>query len=109
MTTAEAGSSYQKICPVSYAQQRLWLLDRLDPGTPAYNIARAIRMRGFLSAPALRESLSRVVARHESLRTTFAEIDGEPMQIIATGGSFELPTIDLSTLPQAERESETRG
>jgi amino acid adenylation domain-containing protein len=108
MTTAEAGSSYQKICPVSYAQQRLWLLDRLDPGTPAYNIARAIRMRGFLSAPALRESLSRVVARHESLRTTFAEIDGEPMQIIATRRPFELPTIDLSALPQAERESETQ-
>lgn len=106
MTSAETGSNEPKICPVSYAQQRLWLTDRLDPGTPAYNIVRPIRMRGRLSVPALRDSLSKVVARHESLRTTFAEIDGEPMQVIAPSRSFELQTTDLSALPPAERESE---
>src|SRR5262249_3026082 len=54
---------------------------------------------------ALRESLQEIVARHESLRTTFAEIDGEPVQVIAVSGSLELPTLDLSDVPAPERES----
>jgi amino acid adenylation domain-containing protein len=97
----------QKIGPVSFAQQRMWLVDRLDPGNPAYNIARAIRIRGSLSTEALRESLRTIVTRHESLRTTFAELEGEPVQVITAEGSLECPTIDLSDLPKPERESET--
>ncbi len=108
MTTAGPAKGYQKLCSVSYAQLRLWLLDQLDPRTPAYNIARAIRMRGSLSRQALRESLEGVVARHESLRTTFGEVDGEPIQVIAGSRSVDLPTVDLSDRPEAERESETR-
>jgi amino acid adenylation domain-containing protein len=92
---------------MSYAQQRMWLVDRLNPGNPAYNIARAIRVRGSLSQEVLRESLQGMVARHESLRTTFAEIDGDPVQIIAVSGSLEMPTIDLRDVPEPERESET--
>src|SRR5262249_32568229 len=64
------------------------------------------RVRGSLSTEALRESLQGIVARHESLRTTFVEIEGEPVQVVAVSGSLELPTIDLSDVPEPERESE---
>jgi amino acid adenylation domain-containing protein len=103
----EQGKNHQKIHPISYAQQRMWLLDRLEPGNPAYNIARAIRVRGALSTKALQDSLRGIVARHESLRTTFAEIEGDPVQVIAVSGSLELPTIDLRDMPVPERVSET--
>jgi amino acid adenylation domain-containing protein len=107
--TTVQGGAHEKICPVSFAQQRLWLLDRFDPGTAAYNIARAMRMRGALSIPALHESLAGVVARHESLRTTFADAGGEPVQVIAAHRSFELPTIDLTSVPPADREANALG
>ncbi|MCI0545815.1 MAG: amino acid adenylation domain-containing protein [Candidatus Rokubacteria bacterium] len=107
MTTAGDGR-LQRIYPVSFAQQRMWLLDRLDPGSPAYNIARAIRMRGALSPDVLRRSLQALVTRHESLRTTFAEIDGEPVQRIAGDRTVKLPMIDLRGVPEAEREPEAR-
>ena len=61
---------------ISYAQQRMWLLDRLDPRNVAYNITRAIRMRPSLPQAALQESLREIVTRHESLRTTFIESEG---------------------------------
>jgi amino acid adenylation domain-containing protein len=103
----EQGEDRQrKIYPISFAQQQLWVLDRLDPGNPSYNIACAIKARGSLSLGALRESLRAVVARHESLRTTFVEVDAEPMQIVAAECPLELPTFDLSTVPQSQRESE---
>jgi hypothetical protein len=86
----------QNIRPLSYAQQRMWLLDRLDPGNPAYNITRVIRLHGALSITALQESLREIVARHESLRTTFTEIEGEPVQVIAANYVLEIPIIDLS-------------
>ncbi len=93
--------------PVSYAQQRLWLLDRLDLGNPSYTIARAIRMRGTLSLAALQETLRSIVARHESLRTTFTKVEGEPFQIIASSLDLETSLIDLSYLEEAAREVET--
>ncbi len=96
----------EKIRPVSHAQLRLWLLDRLELGTAAYTIGRVIRMRGSLSHATLRESLAGVVARHESLRTTFVEVDGEPVQIIARSRTVELPVRDLSGIPEVEREAE---
>src|SRR5215475_4883026 len=98
-TMLEEGKHHQHIRPISYAQQRMWLLDRLDPGNPAYNIVCVIRVRGALSREALQDSLQEIVARHESLRTTFAEIDGDPVQVIAVSGSLELPIIDLSGVP----------
>ena len=103
-----ASTDARSIAPVSYGQERLWLLDRLEPGTPAYNLARAIRMRGSLDADAFRDSLQALVARHESLRTTFAEVDGRPMQIIKQAGPFELPIADLSGLSEAARSSEAQ-
>jgi len=100
-----ASTEARSMAPVSYGQERLWLLDRLEPGTPAYNLARAIRIRGFLDADAIRDSLQALVARHESLRTTFAEVDGQPMQIIKGAGPFELPIADLSRLSEPARSS----
>jgi len=96
---------HEKTYPTSFAQARMWLLDRLEPGNPAYNIARAIRVRGSLSTDALRKSLEAIVGRHESLRTIFAEIEEEPVQVLTAARSMELPTVDLSNLTEPERES----
>src|SRR5436189_3008075 len=68
--------------PLSSAQQRLWFLDRLRPGDPEYNSALALRLTGSLDVAALGEALRLLVARHEPLRTTFDEVDGEAVQII---------------------------
>jgi amino acid adenylation domain-containing protein len=105
VTIAES-AGMRRMAPASYAQERLWLLDQLEPGTPAYNLPWAIRIHGSLSPDALRESLHGIVARHESLRTTFAEVDGQPMQIIADPDPFELPILDVGGLPEVARESE---
>src|SRR5262249_9771455 len=92
--------------PVSFSQQQLWVLDRLDPGNPSYNIPYAMSARGPLSVAALRESLNLVVNRHESLRTTFAEVAEEPVQVVGVRWSVPLPIIDLGDVPESERESE---
>ena len=92
----------------SFAQQRLWFLDQMDPGSSAYNIQRAARMKGRLDLPALRASLNALVARHESLRTNFGSYQGEPTQIIAPAGEIEIGVIDLTGLKPEERETEAR-
>ena len=68
--------------PLSYAQQRLWFIDQLEPGSAAYNIPCAVRLIGPLDAEALGRSLNEIVARHEVLRTSFPSRDGEPRQKI---------------------------
>src|SRR5829696_3565411 len=94
--------------PLSFSQQRMWLLDQLEPGTPTYNISHALRLSGTLDAEALRRSLEEIVSRHEALRTTFAAVDGEPVQVISAATDVELPIEDLTTLPEAERENEAK-
>jgi amino acid adenylation domain-containing protein len=86
--------------PLSFAQQRLWFLDRLRPGDPMYNIPQALRIVGALSAAGLRRALGTVVARHESLRTTFRVAGNEPVQVIAPAerAACGMPEIDLSGL-----------
>ena len=89
--------------PLSFAQQRLWFLQRLEPSSAAYNIPFGVRLKGVLDVVALQRALQAIVARHESLRTTFAEMDDVPVQIVADGSSVLLPVTDLSRLPDPER------
>src|SRR5439155_26190159 len=69
--------------PLSFAQQRLWFLDQLEPGLPSYNILSAVRLIGQLDAAALQQAINEIVRRHEALRTTFTAKDGHPVQVIA--------------------------
>jgi amino acid adenylation domain-containing protein len=91
--------------PLSFAQQRLWFLDRLQPGSTAYNIPLAVRLTGPLAAAALERTLAEVVRRHEALRTTFAA-GAEPVQLVHPAASFSLPRVDLSALPLPVRSEE---
>ena len=91
--------------PLSFSQQRLWFLDRMEPVNAHYNVPFALRLRGTVDAGVLERAFAEVVRRHESLRTTFGEVDGEPVQVIATFRGFTLPVEDLSGLPAAEREA----
>ncbi|CAM5450559.1 NRPS protein OS=Streptomyces glaucescens OX=1907 GN=nrps2B PE=4 SV=1 [Streptomyces glaucescens] len=82
--------------PLSFAQQRLWFLDRLRPGDPRYNSAVALRLTGALDHTSLAAALEHVVARHEALRTTFEESDGTPAQTVHPAGPLPLPVRDLT-------------
>jgi hypothetical protein len=94
--------------PLSFAQERLWFIDRLEPGSTVYNIPAAWRLGGALDEAALERALGEIVRRHEALRTTFAEVDGSPVQVIAPFGGFVLPVEDLSGLSEADREAAVR-
>jgi amino acid adenylation domain-containing protein len=94
--------------PLSFAQQRLWILDRLEPNSSTYNIPSALRLKGPLDTDALEQSLNEIVRRHEALRTTFSMVEGQPVQRIALSLSLPLSMIDLSQFPQSQREDEAR-
>ena len=94
--------------PLSFAQQRLWFLSQLQPDSAVYNISGGMRMEGPLSVEALERALNEVVARHESLRTTIRQVDGEPAQIINSPHVFHLPKFDLRNVPAAQRETEAQ-
>jgi len=94
--------------PLSFAQERLWFLDQLQPGSAFYNIPAALRLRGALDAEALERALGEIVRRHEALRTTFTDRDGTPLQVIAPFGGFRVPVRDLSGLDGAAREAQVR-
>lgn len=94
--------------PLSYAQQRLWFLDRLEPESALYNNPAVVRLRGCLDIAAFERSLNEIVRRHEALRTSFPMIDGRPVQRIAPELILDLPLIDLSRLPAPERDAEAR-
>ncbi|MFJ1749547.1 amino acid adenylation domain-containing protein [Streptomyces sp. NPDC088116] len=100
--------------PLSYAQRRLWFINRLDPAGPLYNVPLRLRMRGPLDPAALRAALADVVARHESLRTVIPETEGEPRQRIldpltATGTLLRIRDIDAGELEEAVGESVGEG
>ena len=92
--------------PLSFAQQRLWFLNQLEPDSPAYNHPNAIRLDGVLNVEALRKTLDAIVARHEVLRSTISLEDGNPVQVIAEAPSVELQLIDLREMPDGEHEAE---
>jgi amino acid adenylation domain-containing protein len=89
---------------LSFAQQRLWLLDQLAPGNPAYNLSQILRLSGALRIAVLAQSLREVARRHESLRTTFRAVDGRPVQTIIPPRGLDLPVVDLGALPAAWRD-----
>src|SRR6185369_14455392 len=92
--------------PLSFAQQRLWFLDQLEPNSSFYNIAAGRRLQGELQVEVLERSLNELARRHESLRTTFSLRDGQPQQLIAEPKALHLEVVDLSHLPAAEREAD---
>jgi amino acid adenylation domain-containing protein len=91
--------------PLSFAQQRLWLIDQLEPGSPLYNIPAALRVEGPLDGPVLALCLGETVRRHEALRTVFAAPDGSPVQVVQPAQPFSLPVVDLTGLPERAREA----
>src|SRR5256885_7138087 len=94
--------------PLSFAQQRLWFIDQLEPGSPAYHIATSLRLTGNLSVHALERAMQIIIDRHEVLRTRFPAVDGTPIQLIEPIQPIELPLVDLTQLPEAERDQRTR-
>ncbi|MGH3777951.1 MAG: non-ribosomal peptide synthase/polyketide synthase, partial [Pseudonocardiaceae bacterium] len=94
--------------PLSFAQQRLWFLDEFEPGGSGYVSAFALRLRGELDLNALSVALSALVARHESLRTTFEAVDGRGVQVVRPPYEVALPVLDLSDVPEYERAAELR-
>ena len=90
--------------PLSFAQQRVWFFDQMEPGNPAYNIPFAVRLKGALDAAALERALSEIVCRHEALRTTFPTVDRLPVQHIARPQRLALSLIDLCALEEPQRE-----
>ncbi|MBV8201787.1 MAG: AMP-binding protein, partial [Acidobacteria bacterium] len=95
--------------PLSFAQQRLWFLDRLEPGSAAYNLPSAVRLRGKVAVPELAWIFAEVVRRHEVLRTTFGSRAGQAVQLVAAFAPPALPVVDLAALPARRREVEARA
>ena len=94
--------------PLSFAQQRLWFFEEWQPGSPLYNVSKAVYLVGNLNISALEKSVSEIVNRHAALRATFSKKDGYPIQEIAPLEQFFLIKNDLTALPDIEREEEAR-
>jgi len=94
------------VFPTSYAQQRLWFMDQFEPNSPFYNIPSAVRFKGLLIVKALENSINEIVRRHETLRTTFAKVDGKPVQVIHPFSPITIPQKSLRNLPKDKREAE---
>jgi amino acid adenylation domain-containing protein len=93
--------------PASFAEQRLWFIDQLTPGKATYNIPSALRIRGKLDVGQLKRTVEEVARRHETLRTRFVAVSGEPQQVIEDHVNVQLPVVDLTGLVrEEERESE---
>jgi amino acid adenylation domain-containing protein len=88
---------------MSYAQERLWLFDRLHPGSTTYNVPESVRLHGDLDVLALERSFALLLQRHDALRTTFTLENNQPVQRISVAQGFTLPLIDLSHLGESDR------
>ncbi len=117
--SSQAGSGIAPLLPVrrtgppplSFAQERLWFLDRLHPGNPVYNVPVLLRLRGSFDAAVLSRALAAIVERHEVLRTTFMVVAEQPVQVIASpspSSLSSLPCIDLAALPLSRSTEEAR-
>ncbi|MBS0263261.1 MAG: amino acid adenylation domain-containing protein, partial [Planctomycetes bacterium] len=94
--------------PLSFAQERLWFLDQLEPQSSVYNIRSGVRLQGPLNRTALEQSLSALLARHEILRTSISTTSGVPEQIISPTAALQLEISDLTGLPESERQIQAR-
>ncbi|HEV2846646.1 MAG TPA: amino acid adenylation domain-containing protein, partial [Thermoanaerobaculia bacterium] len=94
--------------PLSFAQERLWFLDQLQPGSAAYSAPSVMRLSGRIDIPALRAAVDEIVRRHESLRTAFAVRAGRPVQVISPAADLPMPVVDLSGLAPDWRDVEMR-
>src|SRR5258706_10184085 len=94
--------------PLSFAQEQLWFLDQLNPGSAVYNLPMALHLEGPIDAGLLRKCLVEAIERHEALRTCFKLVNGNPTQVIEDVVTFAMPETDLSQLPDVEREAEAR-
>ncbi|WP_424101436.1 amino acid adenylation domain-containing protein [Moorena producens] len=95
--------SREQVIPLSFAQQRLWFIEKMALSSNAYNMPLTLNLVGKLDYVALEKSLNQIIARHETLRTTFSEINGTPVQIIQPSFELELPKKDLSGLTPSEQ------
>jgi amino acid adenylation domain-containing protein len=92
--------------PLSFAQQRLWFLHQLAPGSAAYNLYTGLSLRGELRGDVLAAALQEIVRRHKSLRTTFEDVDQQPVQVVSSAPAVTVPLTDLAALPEDLRRSE---
>ena len=93
---------------LSFAQQRLWFLNQWEPGSSTYNVSRAFRLTGLLNIGALEQSLNEILRRHEALRTVFATVDGQPVQVIAPTEPLSLPVVSRQNLPETQIDAEAQ-
>src|SRR4029079_16634475 len=107
--TIEPRKKGENTLPLSFAQQRLWFIDQLEPGNATYNMANALRLSGPLKITALERPINEIIRRPEALRTTFTQTSArEPVQVIAPELRLSLPVEDLSKLNETEREAEAQ-
>ena len=92
--------------PAASGQRRLWFLEQMEPGSPLYNIPYLVRLTGPLDEQALARALRTIVSRHESLRTNFVAVGSEPVQVVQTSWTLDLPVTDLSSGPESARAAE---
>ncbi|HEY7492621.1 MAG TPA: amino acid adenylation domain-containing protein [Candidatus Tectomicrobia bacterium] len=95
--------------PLSYAQQRLWFLEQLGLSSHAYTLLEVVWWRGALHVTALAQGLQEIIRRHEILRTTFVDVEGQPFQVIGPPASLPLPVVELQALPRPERQAQVRA
>lgn len=105
MQTEEAVAEKVFAFPLSFSQQRLWLINQLEPGSAVYNIPTAVRLKGKVDTMALELAVNEVVRRHESLRTIFPLVNGQPAQVVTASTPFQLSLTDLRRHPAGEREA----
>jgi natural product biosynthesis luciferase-like monooxygenase protein len=107
-TSQATSTADAELMPAASGQRRLWFLEQMEPGTPLYNIPYLVRLNGPLNQRALERALTAIVERHESLRTNFIAIGSEPMQLVRSSWTLDLPVTDLSAVATDQRESELR-
>jgi amino acid adenylation domain-containing protein/FkbH-like protein len=95
--------------PLSFAQQRLWFLDQLEPNSPLYNVPTVVHMSGALNMEALRRALDEIVSRHETLRTRFVDVEGNPAQLVDKTLRLNLTFYDLSAHPAPQSENDAQA